>query len=61
MYILIRTEDTTVLERVRKYLKRVGCWLREFNEPEYHVTVSAEERVEHIRATRSGQLNPPAA
>ena len=61
MYMLIRIEDVSVLEKVRKYFKRLGYWLREFNEPEYHINVTAEERVERILVTRSGQLNPNAA
>jgi len=61
MYILIRTKDGVILEKIRDYLRRIGCWFREFNDPEYRISVSAEERVKNIQERQSGQLNPPGA
>jgi len=61
MYILIRIEDGTVLKKVCEYLRRLKCWFREFNEPEYRITVSAEERAKKIPAHMDGNLNPPRA
>lgn len=63
MYILLRVKDDSLLNKVRAYLKRLGCWVREFNEPEYRVDVTAEERVEAFRRHRGqgSYVNPPAA
>lgn len=61
MYIVLRINSSVLLERVRKYLKRIGCWAREFNDPEYRVQVTAEERQKHLQVVRDGNLNPGAA
>ncbi|MDO8604527.1 MAG: hypothetical protein Q7K40_04015 [bacterium] len=62
MYLLINVDDIAILEKVRKFLGRLGLWLKEFNDPEYRVDVSAEERsqVIHSRGCR-GDLNPSRA
>lgn len=62
MYLLIKVENIAVLEKVREYLNRIGLWFKEFNDPEYRVDVSAEERsqVLHSRGCH-GYINPPRA
>ncbi|MBI5400600.1 MAG: hypothetical protein HZB12_00575 [Candidatus Yonathbacteria bacterium] len=59
MYLLIKVGDATVLEKMRAYLSSFGLWFKEFNDPEYRVDVSAEERsqVLHNRGCR-GSINP---
>jgi hypothetical protein len=62
MYILIKVGDDGLLAKVRKYLAKLGVWIKEFKDPVYRVDVSVEEREEVIRANRcEGDLNPPAA
>lgn len=62
MYLLIKVSDVAVLEKIRAYLHSFGLWFKEFNDPEYRVDVSAEERsqVLHNRGCH-GSLNPPRA
>ncbi|MFA5997523.1 MAG: hypothetical protein WC791_03485 [Candidatus Paceibacterota bacterium] len=62
MYVLIRINSDTILQKVRKYLALLGLWVKEFNDPEYRVDVSAEERAQviHSRGCR-GSLNPNRA
>lgn len=59
MYILLRVKDDSLLSKVRTYLKRL--WVREFNEPEYRVDVTAEERARLVRPMSSERLNPKRA
>lgn len=62
MYVLIRIKDSLILEKVRKYVGLLGLWLKEFNEPEYRVDVTAEERTQVLRNHNcEGSLNPPNA
>jgi len=62
MYVLIRIKYSVVLEKVRKYLGLLGVWIKEFNEPEYCVDVTAEEREQFLHNRNcDGSLNPPNA
>lgn len=62
MYLLIKIDEVAILEKVRTLLNQFGLWFKEFNDPEYRVEVSAEERsqVIHNRGCR-GSLNPNRA
>lgn len=59
MYLLIKVSNTAVLEKIREFLGRFGLWFKEFNDPEFRVDVSAEERSQflHNRGCH-GSLNP---
>ena len=59
MYLLIKVSDNTIVEKIRAYLNSFGLWFKAFNDPEYLVDVSAEERsqVLHNRGCR-GSINP---
>lgn len=62
MYLLINIDNVAVLEKVREYLKRFNLWFKEFDDPEYRVEVSAEERAQVIhRSGCHGSLNPNRA
>lgn len=59
MYLLIKVGNTTVLEKIRAFLGKLGLWFKEFNDPEYRVDVSAEERSQFLyNRGCNGSLNP---
>ncbi|MEK7567568.1 MAG: hypothetical protein AAB513_01435 [Patescibacteria group bacterium] len=61
MYILLRVEEG-LFGKVLDFLRGLDIWFKEFNEPEYRIEVTAEERKKeiHIRHAK-GYLNPGAA
>ena len=59
MYLLIKVNDVAILEKVRGFLGLLGLWFNEFNDLEYRVDVSAEERSEILYSRgHHGSLNP---
>ncbi len=62
MYLLIKVNNTTILEKVCEYLGHLGLWFKKFDDPEYRVDVSAEER-SHVLSDRGckGAINPHRA
>lgn len=62
MYLLIRVDEESLLNRIIAYLKRLKIWHKQFREKIYQKTVSVEERIEKVRAvTGWPTLNPPRA
>lgn len=61
MYIVLRIKDAGILLKARKYLLRLRCWFREFDEPKYQVDVTAKQRANRIHPSGGGTVNPPAA
>jgi len=59
MYVLTLLEEGPPLNLLRKYLKKMKFWVREFSEPRYNVRVTAEERLANL--TQREDLNPPRA
>lgn len=59
--MLIKINSPSFLGKVRKYLKGLGFWFKEFNDTEYKIEVTAEERSKTHRGNRNTNLNPPKA
>ncbi|MFZ2303573.1 MAG: hypothetical protein WAV98_02150 [Minisyncoccia bacterium] len=59
MYLFIKVDNVGVIEKVCEYLLRLGLWFKKFDDTEYRVDVSAEERSQflHNRGCRRS-LNP---
>ncbi len=59
-YLLIQVKEP-LLTKLLNYLKRLKIWHKLLPRKYYDVQVTAEDRLERLKKSRRGNLNPPAA
>lgn len=62
MWIVLKTDDNGLLQKIVNYLRRLGVFHRLFEGATYNLAVTVKDRLERLRGSRThAYFNPPRA